>query len=137
MTSVAVQEPDCFAIGRGVAALLDFREGRFVGVFDAEQEAFDARLPVKMQDVGVAHDVAGARRADDADRHVLGNHGLAESAPGRLVDGRVLVREIDEFHAMNAVQPRDLCGKFLRVAMPPARPEPALPAIIAMMRTAP
>jgi hypothetical protein len=58
---------DGLAVGLGGAALLDELERRLVGVFDAEQEAFEAGLAVEVEDVGVADDVVGARRADDRD----------------------------------------------------------------------
>ena len=124
--AVPAQQADRLAIGRGGRALADQLEGALVGVLQAEQEALPARPLVKVQDVGIAHDVVGTRRADQDQVDVLRDQGFEERAPRLLRDGRILVAEVDHLHAMLAMQAGELPGEPHRVAVAPARPETAL-----------
>src|SRR5262245_13399770 len=134
--AVAAQEANRLAVGLGVRALPDLQKRRLVGVLDAEEEALDARAAVEMQDVRIAHDVAGARGADDDHGHVFRDHRLAERPPGGAARGRILVRQVDQLDTESTVQPRDLGCKAHGIAMAPASPEAALPAVVAEVRAA-
>jgi hypothetical protein len=59
---------------------------------------------------------------------------LEEFAPRLLRDGRILVGEIEQSHAVLAVEARDLLGEAHGIAVAPAGPEAALAAIGAEMR---
>ncbi len=74
--AVLAHQADRLAIGRKVGAFLDQAQRLLVGVLETEQEAVPAGAFVKMQDVGVAHDVAGPGRAHEYQRHVLGDQCL-------------------------------------------------------------
>ncbi len=67
---------------------------------------------------------------------ILGDQGFEEGAPGLLRHGRVLIGEVDDLHAVLAMQPRQLLCEADGIAVPPARPEAALAAIVAEMRAA-
>ena len=78
------EQPDRLAVGLGTATFANERQRLLVGILHAEQPADDAGLAVEMQDIGVAHDIVGAGRADDQHRHILGDHGVEKGAPGLL-----------------------------------------------------
>ena len=91
------------------------------------------------RDAECRHRARCRRRASSPTRitvDILGDQRLEEGAPGLLRNGRVLIREVDDLHAVLAMQPRELLGEADRVAMAPARPETALAAIVAQVRTA-
>ena len=88
-----------------------------------------------MQHIGVPDDIVGAGRAHQDQRNVLGNQGFEKGPPGLLRYRRVLVREIDDAHAVLAVETRELRGEADRIAVAPARPKTALAAVAAEMRT--
>ena len=117
--------------------LLDQLQRLLVGVFHAEQPADDAGLAVEMQDVGVAHDVVGAGRADDQHRHVLGDHARRgrRAMPSSTTVGFSSARLISSTPCSRCSQAIS-CANVLGIAVPPAGPETALAAIIAQMRTA-
>src|SRR5205085_11180205 len=95
-----------------------------------------AGLLVEMEDVGVAHDVARARRADEDDvGHLFRDERLAERLPCLAMRRRILVGEVEDDDALLAMEARDLGGKLLRAAVAPLRPEAALSAVIAGVRT--
>ena len=135
--AVVPQQADGLAVLRRRASLADQLQGVLVGVLHAQQEADPARLAVQREQVPVADDVVRARRSDEGQGYVLRDQRLEEALPGLAVDGRVLVREVDQLHPVLPIEPRELPGELHRVAVAPLRPEAALTAIGAGVRTAP
>jgi hypothetical protein len=125
---------DGFPVGR--CALADQLKRSLVGTFHAQEEADRARLLVEMQDVSIAHDVVGPSRSDQDQIDVFGDQGFQERSPGFLRHCRIFVGEVDHLDTVVTMQLRQLLYEANRIAMPPARPETALAAIIAEVRTA-
>ena len=90
-----------------------------------------------MQDISVADDVVGAGGAYERDAHVFGDQRLKELAPGPAARAGILVGEVEDLHAVLAVQPGDLGSQPARVAVAPPGPEAALAAVVAQVRAAP
>lgn len=134
---VLAEQLDGFAVFVDGGAFLDGAEGFFAVALGAEEEADEAGLFVEVEDVAVADDVVGAGGADEGDGEVVGDERFEEGAPGRFGGGGILVGEIEELHAVLAVEPGDFGGKFLRVAVTPAPPEFVLAAVVAEVGTAP
>src|SRR4029079_6059060 len=128
------QQADGLAVLRRRAPLVYQLQGVLVGVLHAQQEADPARLAVEREQVGVADDVVRARRSDEGQGYVLRDQRLQEALPGLTVDGRVLVREVDQLHPVLPIEPRELSGELHRIAVAPLRPEAALTAIGAGVR---
>ncbi|MNN22770.1 hypothetical protein D3C81_1361460 [compost metagenome] len=89
-----------------------------------------------MQDVCITHDVTGAGGADQAERYVFGDQRFEERLPCLARPGRQFVGEIDQLHAVLAMQARQFLREQYRIAMAPACPESALPAVAAQVRAA-
>ena len=134
--TVFSQEANGFAVDLRGATFLDFGERRFVRVLHADEKEFEACLAVQVQDIGVAHDVAGAERGDHSQLYVLGDDGFEEFAPSFLRGGGVFVGEGNHGDALLAIEPPDFSGELLGIAMAPASPEAALTAIATQMRAA-
>ena len=117
-------------IGRGTL-LVDLVQGRLVGMFNAEQEPRHAGLLVKVENVGVADDIACPRRTHEGHANVLRDQGFEKGTPGRPGCRGVFVGEIEYLHAVFPVQSGNLGGERGRVAVSPASPESPLPTVTA------
>lgn len=132
--AMVAQEADRLTILRAGAALLDGGQRRLIRSLDPEKEAQTAGLLVKRQEVGIADDVIGAGGADDGHLDLFGDQRLKKRLPGAPGGGGVSIGEVDEFDALLAHQPGDFARQPDRIAVAPAGPESALPAIGAKMR---
>ena len=133
--AVLAQQADRFAVGLGVAPFLIFCSvASSVFSMPSRKRSMPAlRYRCRMS---ASRTMSSARVEPMMVIGMFSAISASHSAPGRLVDGRVLVREIEQLHAVRAVQPGDFFGELERIAMPPARPEPALAAVVALVRAA-
>jgi hypothetical protein len=88
---VAAQQPDRFAVRAGRAAFANLPQRRLVGLVHAEQDAADSRLPVEMQNVGIAHDVVGPHGAEHRNIDARIDQGFEHFAPESCGGGGGLV----------------------------------------------
>ncbi|MNF77690.1 hypothetical protein D3C84_598410 [compost metagenome] len=80
--SVLAQQADGLTVLADVRPLVDARQRGLVVALDAEQEADNSGPAIEVEDVSVAHDVAGTGGADQQQRNILGDQRLEEGPPG-------------------------------------------------------